>query len=58
MVVARNPFEAGQFDIAALRYGDPGQWRVLADVNRIVDPLDLEPGSALAVPDLEASTRA
>jgi len=37
--------------IAASRYGDPSRWRLLADANGVVDPLELEPGTPLVVPD-------
>lgn len=36
--------------IAAAAYGDPRRWRLIADANRIDDPLALEPGSILVVP--------
>ncbi len=43
--------------IAAVRYGDPGRWRLLAEANDVVDPLELEPGTPLVVPDLQAVSR-
>jgi nucleoid-associated protein YgaU len=36
--------------IAALEYGDPRQWRIIAEANGIDDPLDLAPGSRLLLP--------
>lgn len=36
--------------IAAAVYDDPRQWRLIAEANKIVDPLALEPGSILVVP--------
>jgi hypothetical protein len=36
--------------IAAGRYGAPGDWRLLAEVNRIDDPLRVRPGTALYLP--------
>jgi hypothetical protein len=36
--------------IAAAVYGEPRRWRLIADANRIDDPLTLEPGSILVVP--------
>lgn len=36
--------------IAAERYGDPRQWRAIADENPNVDPLEPPPGARLAVP--------
>ncbi len=38
--------------IAAEAYGDPRQWRMIADANEIDDPLALAPGSALVVPPM------
>jgi nucleoid-associated protein YgaU len=38
--------------IAFEEYGDSALWRVLADYNRIEDPLDLAPGSAMSIPPL------
>ena len=39
--------------VAALHYGDPSRWRLLADANRIDDPFRLRPGTDLVVPDPE-----
>lgn len=36
--------------IAAAVYDDPRRWRLIADANRIDDPLALQPGSILVVP--------
>lgn len=36
--------------IAASVYGDPRQWRLIAEANAIDDPLALTPGSVLVVP--------
>ena len=36
--------------IAALEYGDPRQWRVIAKANDIDDPLALAPGTRLLLP--------
>lgn len=33
-------------------YGDPRQWRRIADHNRLEDPLDLRPGAVLEIPPL------
>jgi hypothetical protein len=38
--------------IASDEYGDPTAWRVIADANRIVDPLHLTPGATLTLPPL------
>lgn len=38
--------------IAAQRLGNPTAWRVIADANGIEDPLDLRPGSLLAIPEI------
>lgn len=39
--------------IAAAVYGDPGQWRPLADHNRLTDPRRLTVGAVLEVPPLD-----
>jgi nucleoid-associated protein YgaU len=36
--------------IAALEYGDPRQWRLIAEANEIEDPLALQPGMRLLLP--------
>jgi nucleoid-associated protein YgaU len=36
--------------IAGEVYGDPGQWRRIAEHNQIVDPLALSPGQRLRIP--------
>jgi nucleoid-associated protein YgaU len=38
--------------IAADAYDDPGEWRPIAERNRIVDPLALSPGTVLQLPAL------
>jgi hypothetical protein len=38
--------------IASDAYGDPSQWRAIADHNRIFDPLNLTPGSTIEIPNL------
>lgn len=38
--------------VAAAHLGDPTRWRLIADANRILDPLNLTPGSVLAIPEL------
>jgi Contractile injection system tube protein len=43
--------------IASTRYGDPSRWRLLAEANGILDPLELQPGAALSVPEVEAVSR-
>jgi hypothetical protein len=39
--------------IAAAYYGDSGRWRAVAAANQIEDPLNLSPGTVLAIPRLE-----
>jgi hypothetical protein len=39
--------------IAADEYGSPSQWRLIADANRIDDPMGIEPGQILAIPSLK-----
>jgi LysM repeat protein len=43
--------------IAARHYRDPSQWRVIADTNGVLDPLDLPPGTVLAIPELPVRRR-
>jgi LysM repeat protein len=38
--------------IAGDVYGDPAQWRAIADQNAILDPLTLKPGTILEIPAL------
>ena len=38
--------------IAADAYGDPGQWRAVAEANGIVNPRELHPGDLLVIPAL------
>jgi hypothetical protein len=42
--------------IAEEAYGEPSQWRLLAEANRIDDPLRLRVGATLIVPILEPAT--
>jgi LysM repeat protein len=37
--------------ISARYYGDPTQWRHIANANAIADPLDLRPGHVLSIPE-------
>jgi hypothetical protein len=39
-------------DIANQEYGDPRQWRPIAEANPLINPRFLEPGSTLLVPSL------
>ena len=41
--------------IAAVEYGDPGQWRPIAEANGIDDPLSIRPGDVLVLPALTGS---
>lgn len=43
--------------IAAVHYGDPNRWQPIAQANRIVDPLALEPGRTLMVPEPQGVRR-
>jgi LysM repeat protein len=38
--------------IAAQEYGDPGQWRPIADANQLANPRAISPGQVLAIPAL------
>lgn len=37
-------------DIAHQEYNDPGNWRLIAEKNGIIDPIDLKSGKVLALP--------
>jgi len=39
--------------IAGRQYGDPAQWRFIAEANSIEDPRYLEPGQELIIPIVE-----
>ncbi|MCP4369592.1 MAG: LysM peptidoglycan-binding domain-containing protein [Deltaproteobacteria bacterium] len=39
--------------LAHNEYGDPAKWRVIADANKIENPLDISPGTELVLPPLE-----
>jgi LysM repeat protein len=43
--------------VAARHYRDASQWRVIADANGVLDPLDVQPGTLLAVPELPVRRR-
>ncbi len=43
--------------IAARHYRDASQWRVIAEANGVLDPLDVRPGTLLAVPELPVRRR-
>lgn len=43
--------------IAYTAYGDATRWRVIAERNRIADPLRLRPGTRLILPEREAASR-
>lgn len=43
--------------LAARYYRDPTRWRLIAEANLIVDPLDLRPGASLVIPDLPVRAR-
>jgi len=38
--------------IAGKEYGNPGRWRVIADANKIDDPMHLIPGQELIIPPI------
>jgi nucleoid-associated protein YgaU len=42
--------------IASREYGDPNAWRLIAEFNRIDDPLGLRPGMILTLPPIEATS--
>lgn len=37
--------------VAATQYGDPTRWRIIAEANDIIDPLNLPQGITLAIPE-------
>lgn len=45
------------FQIAHRYLGDPALWRIIAEHNRIVDPLSLTPGQALRIPAITDRTK-
>ena len=44
--------------VAAKHYADSTRWRLIAEANRVVDPLKLEPGVLLIIPELPVRRRA
>ncbi|MCC8150390.1 MAG: hypothetical protein LIO96_02750 [Lachnospiraceae bacterium] len=40
------------WDIAYAEYGDPGMWKVIAQENGILNPLDISPGQVVKLPAL------
>ncbi|GLZ00391.1 LysM peptidoglycan-binding domain-containing protein [Actinoplanes sp. NBRC 103695] len=44
--------------VAAKHYADSTRWRLIAEANRVVDPLTLEPGMLLVIPELPVRRRA
>ncbi|HEY1758764.1 MAG TPA: LysM peptidoglycan-binding domain-containing protein [Bryobacteraceae bacterium] len=44
-------------DIAYQQYGDPTQWRAIADANQLANPRFLDPGTTLTVPSLPGGTQ-
>jgi nucleoid-associated protein YgaU len=43
--------------VAAVHYGDATRWRVIADANAVVDPLEVPPGTTLVIPELPVRHR-
>jgi LysM repeat protein len=43
--------------IAAAHYADPTRWRLIADANAVVDPLAIEAGTLLVIPELPVRRR-
>jgi Contractile injection system tube protein/LysM domain len=42
--------------IATEEYGDPSLWRIIAEENRLINPLQLNPGMVLTIPPLRISS--
>lgn len=38
------------WDLAAAEYGDPGMWKVIAEANGLMNPLDIKPGQIIKLP--------
>jgi hypothetical protein len=43
--------------IAAAHYADPFRWRLIAEANAVMDPLDIAPGTLLMIPELPVRRR-
>ena len=43
--------------VAAVHYGDPSRWRLIAEANQVLDPLALVPGTLLALPEVPVRRR-
>jgi hypothetical protein len=43
--------------IAAHHYADPFNWRLIAAANDVIDPMDVKPGTLLAIPELPVRRR-
>ena len=43
--------------IAAAHYADPFNWRLIAEANGVIDPLDVAPGTVLVIPELPVRRR-
>jgi hypothetical protein len=43
--------------VAAKHYADATRWRLIAEANNVVDPLALEPGALLVIPELPVRRR-
>ena len=43
--------------IAAAHYADPFNWRLIAEANGVIDPLDVQPGTVLVIPELPVRRR-
>ena len=43
--------------VAAVHYGDPSRWRLIAEANQVLDPLALVPGTVLALPEVPVRRR-
>jgi hypothetical protein len=43
--------------IAAAHYADPFNWRLIAEANGVIDPLAVQPGTVLVIPELPVRRR-
>ena len=43
--------------VAAKHYADATRWRLIAEANNVVDPIGLQPGALLVIPELPVRRR-
>ena len=56
--VVASPVDTWTLDrIAAKHYADSTRWRLIAEANNVIDPLAIEPGTLLIVPEIPVRRR-